>query len=80
MNAGSPLWQDLVALAVVLVAAIYLARRWWPALASLLGLSTAKTANQAACGQPGGACKQCGSSGATPQRDHRITIVRQRSK
>ncbi|MGH6645668.1 hypothetical protein [Aquabacterium sp.] len=78
---GSPLWQDLVALGIVVLAAIYLARRWWPALASLLGLKSAQNAaNKAACGQPGGACKQCGSSGDTPQRDHRITIVRQRSK
>jgi hypothetical protein len=73
---GSPLWQDLVALGTVLGAAVYLARRWWPALASLLGLKLAKNAQQAPCGQPGGACKQCGSSGETPQRDHRITVVR----
>jgi hypothetical protein len=76
MNGSSPLWQDLVALGIVLVAAVYLARRWWPALASLLGLKSARNAQRAACGQPGGACKQCGSSGNTPQRDHRITIVR----
>ncbi|RZL00579.1 MAG: hypothetical protein EOP36_15030 [Rubrivivax sp.] len=76
---GSPLWQNLVALGIVLLAAVYLARRWWPALASLLGLDAGKGASKAACGQPGGACKQCGSSGETPQRDHRIHIVR-RSK
>lgn len=75
---GSPLWQELVALGAVLVAAIYLGRRWWPALASLLGLKTKAGTTKAACGQGGGACKQCGSAGATPQRDHRITIVRRR--
>lgn len=75
---GGPLWQDLVALGIVLVAAVYLARRWWPALASLLGLKSAKAADKASCGQPGGACQQCGSSGAAPRRDHRIHIVRSR--
>ncbi len=76
---GSPLWQELVTLAIVLVAAIYLGRRWWPALASLLGLKkNSPTTSKAACGQADGACKQCGSGGNTPQRDHRITIVRSR--
>lgn len=76
---SSPLWQDLVALGIVLAAAMYLGRRWWPALASLLGLKTpAPSAAKAACGQASGACQQCGSSGTMPQRDHRITIVRPR--
>ncbi|MBA4109943.1 MAG: hypothetical protein C0487_10170 [Leptothrix sp. (in: Bacteria)] len=75
---GSPLWQELVAWGVVLAAAIYLGRRWWPALASLLGLKTTAVTTKAACGQAGGACKQCGSGGTTPPRDHRITIVRRR--
>jgi len=75
---GSPLWQELVALGIVLAAAAYLGRRWWPALASLLGVKTTPAAAKAACGQASGACQQCGSSGATPQRDHRITIVRPR--
>jgi len=73
---GSPLWQNLVAMGIVLLAAAYLARRWWPTLASLLGLKSAATAGQAACGQPAGACQQCGSAGDAPRRDHRITVVR----
>ncbi len=75
---GSPFWQDLVALGIVLAAAVYLGRRWWPALASLLGLKSAKPPAKAACGQGNGACQQCGSSGTQPQRDHRIKIVRPR--
>ncbi|MDI1257982.1 hypothetical protein [Aquabacterium sp.] len=75
---GSPLWQELVAMSIVLTAVAYLGRRWWPALASLLGLKTAPAAAKAACGQASGACQQCGSSGATPHRDHRITVVRSR--
>lgn len=76
--AHSPLWQNLIALALVLGAAAYLARRWWPALSSLLGRDAqAGKAGGAACGQ-GGGCKQCGSSGAAPQKDHRIVIVRRR--
>jgi len=73
----SPLWQNLIALALVLGAAAYLARRWWPALSSLLGRDAqAGKAGGAACGQ--GACQQCGSAGAAPQKDHRIVIVRRR--
>jgi hypothetical protein len=73
----SPLWQNLLTLAIVLGAAAYLGRRWWPAMATLLGRNTAgSTTGNAACGS--GACKQCSSSGATPQKDHRIIIVRQR--
>jgi hypothetical protein len=73
----SPLWQDLITLAVVLGSVAYLARRWWPALNSLLGRdATAGKTGGAACGQGAGACKQCGSSGDTPQKDHRIVIVR----
>ncbi|MBC7701739.1 hypothetical protein [Aquabacterium sp.] len=75
---GSAIWQDLVALGIVLTAAAYLGRRWWPTLASLLGLKTTPAAAKAACGQANGACQQCGSSGAAPQRDHRIKIVRPR--
>lgn len=76
----SPLWQNLITLALVLGATAYLARRWWPALSSLLGRQarTGKAAGGEACGQGAGACKQCGSSGATPQKDHRIVIVRRR--
>ena len=76
---GSPLWQNLVSLGIVLAAVIYLARRWWPTLGSLMGLkSPPPAATKAACGRADGACKQCGSSGATPQRDHRITVVPRR--
>ena len=76
---GGPIWQDLMALGIVLAAAAYLGRRWWPALASLLGLKAAPAAaTKVACGQAHGACQQCGSSVTTPQRDHRITVVRPR--
>lgn len=77
--AHSPLWQNLIALALVLGAAAYLARRWWPALSSLLGRDAQAVGKMgdAACGQ-GSGCKQCGSSGAAPQKDHRIVIVRRR--
>lgn len=77
----SPLWQNLITLALVLGATTYLARRWWPALSALLGrdaLGAKKATGGEACGQGAGACKQCGSSGATPQKDHRIVIVRRR--
>jgi len=73
----SPLWQDFVTLALVLLAAAYLARRWWPSLASLLGRNAVGAkAGQSACGQ--GACSNCSSPAATPQRDHRIIVVPRR--
>jgi hypothetical protein len=78
MHGGSPLWQDLVTLAVVLAAAIYLARRWWPSMASLLGRGAGPSPSadgKPACGQ-GGGCKQCGAAGDAPSKDHRIIIVR----
>ncbi|RZI84361.1 MAG: hypothetical protein EOP38_09275 [Rubrivivax sp.] len=78
MNAHGPLWQDLVAVALVLLAAGYLGRRWWPSLSTLLGRRQADPpAGQAACGQ-GGACQNCASPGATPKKDHRIVVVRRR--
>lgn len=75
-------WQSLVTLAIGLMAAGYLARRWWPAFKGLLGSlsSTAapsantcgtRTASSAACGS---GCGNCGSS-APASKDHRVHIV-----
>lgn len=87
MNHASPLWQDLVTLALVLMAAAYLARRWWPTWVGLWrvsdkqapGCSSAADAVKApsACG---GGCANCSASGSTPPRDHRINVTRQTTR
>lgn len=76
-------WQALVTVAIGLAAALYLARRWWPGLRSLLG---GRHANETAtaCGAPqppspdsscGSGCGNCGHS-ATAAKDHRVHVVR----
>lgn len=77
-------WQSIVTMAICLMAAAYLARRWWPGIKGLLApAATAAPAERMACGSAvapsascGSGCGSCGSSAATPAKDHRIHIVR----
>lgn len=75
-------WQALVTLAIGLVAALYLVRRWWPGLRGLFAAPNASpptaacSSNQVA--SPGASCGSgCGNCGhqATPAKDHRIQVI-----
>lgn len=80
-----PDWQTLVTLAIGLVAALYLARRWWPGLRNLLASSTTPPSAAACPSQQaaspaascGSGCGNCGHQG-TPAKDHRIQVIRSR--
>ncbi|HEX5356320.1 MAG TPA: hypothetical protein VFW93_08875 [Aquabacterium sp.] len=75
-------WQSLVTLAIGLMAAAYLMRRWWPGFKGLFGNpATAASSGSTACGTKttssascGSGCGNCGHS-AAPGKDHRIRIV-----
>ncbi|MDE2401262.1 MAG: hypothetical protein KGL90_06320 [Burkholderiales bacterium] len=83
MGGTGSLWQDVIAIGVVIAAAIYLGRRWWPAVVGLWRPAPPKKPD---CGTPQNAsdqaagcstgCGHCGSSGAAPKRDHRTAVVR----
>jgi hypothetical protein len=80
-------WQTIATLAIGLMAAIYLARRWWPGFARLFRPVAAEQAQTAAprvisaCGTTtlpskgasgcGNGCGQCGPQ-TTPTKDHRV--------
>lgn len=80
---GSPLWQSLAVLAIGVASALYLLKRWWPALRSLWQRPQAPSlapsrpcasalpapTSGSACS---GGCSHCGSSGQAPARDHRV--------
>jgi hypothetical protein len=77
-------WQALIACAIVLVAAAYLARRWWPGLRALWQPASENAASTAACHSTskgrdndscGSGCGQC-STRTTPSKDHRVHIVK----
>jgi hypothetical protein len=84
-------WQTLASWGIGLVALAYVSKRWWPALAGLLGVGQARATatngispgSDGACGQPAapsGACQSgcgsCGQSSAVPTKDHRVHLTR----
>ena len=83
--------QTLVALAIGLLAAVHVLKRWWPQWLRLWTPATSSAATSAAaagaCGTPasgaacGSGCGQCGSGSAAPApaKDHRVHIVRRLS-
>ncbi|TAK93622.1 MAG: hypothetical protein EPO09_12150 [Aquabacterium sp.] len=77
-------WQSIVTMAICLMAAGYLARRWWPGLKGLLapapaaspsGLTACGTATAPSASCSSG-CGNCGSTAAAPGKDHRIHVVK----
>lgn len=79
-------WQSIVTLAIGLLAAAYLARRWWPGIKGLLapvvatsspGVTACGTATAPAASCSSG-CGNCGSASAASAKDHRVHIVRHR--
>jgi hypothetical protein len=85
-NLPLPDLQTLAALAIGLLAAVHVLKRWGPqwrrlwatkapgTSASACGTGTSPSSTSgAACGS---GCGQCGSATATPHKDHRIHIVR----
>lgn len=80
-------WQTLITLAIGLVAALYLARRWWPGLRNLFAAPDASpptpacSSNQAASptASCGSGCGNCGQQ-ATPAKDHRIQVIRTKAR
>lgn len=79
-------WQTLVTLAIGLVAALYLARRWWPGLRNLFSKAPPAPTSGTAChaqqgpspaASCGSGCGNCGHPG-TPAKDHRIQVIRPR--
>lgn len=80
-------WQTLVALAIGLAAALYLARRWWPGLRNLLTPTTPATTSGTACNAQqvpsptascSSGCGNCGHQTNAPTKDHRIQVIRNR--
>ncbi|WP_374316043.1 hypothetical protein [Aquabacterium sp.] len=80
MSTQSPLWQDLLAIAIALGAFAYLGRRWWPAWRAAFrgraqtaaGSHCATTDSSASCGS---GCGRCGQSQDTPSKDHRVHVT-----
>ena len=79
-------WQTLITLAIGLVAALYLVRRWWPGLRNLLtppatppSASTCPS-NQVAspAASCGSGCGNCGHQASPATKDHRVHVVRTR--
>lgn len=76
--------QDLMAIGIGLLAALYLAHRWWPGLKGLVQ----NTPGTQACGQTqgestspsaaqcGAGCGQCGQATPKTAKDHRIHVVK----
>lgn len=77
-------WQSIVTLAIGLLAAAYLARRWWPGIKGLLAPAAATSSpSLTACGTakaPAASCSSgcgnCGSAGTAPAKDHRVHVVK----
>lgn len=80
--------QTLAALAIGLLAAVHVVRRWWPQWRRLwttpgtappggaCSAAPRPSATGAACGS---GCGQCGSATATAHKDHRIHVARRTS-
>lgn len=79
--------QTIVALALGLLAAAYLARRWWPGVRGVFAKQppASSLAPKKACGSTqvqapaascGNGCGNCGHNGAAPTKDHRVHVVR----
>jgi hypothetical protein len=83
--------QTLAALAIGLLAAMHVLKRWWPQWRRLWAPRAAEGAPAAACSSganmaaPSGAacgsgCGQCGSAAPTPHKDQRVHIVRRNGR
>lgn len=80
--------QDLIAVGIGLLAAAYLARRWWPSLKGLVqgapeapacGSSGTSTSTSASAGSCSAGCGQCGQASPSKQKDHRVHVVKRAS-
>ena len=78
MTTASPLWQDLLALAIALLAFAYLGRRWWPAWRAAFRGRAEQPAGPCATNTSspcGSGCGKCGQGEDTPSKDHRVHVT-----
>ncbi len=81
-------WQSIATLVIGLMAAAYLARRWWPGIKGLLApAATTPTSGLTACGTataPAASCSSgcgnCGSANAAPGQDQRVHVVKRQPR
>ncbi len=73
--------QDLIAVGIGLLAAAYLARRWWPSLKGLVqgtpeAPACGTSSTRAAATACSAGCGQCGQASPSALKDHRVHVVK----